>query len=114
MIPDYMDEIWNASTPVNELNFSSTTNTVAATTTLTLQSVLANIERVKALLGPDPLAEWMRAQGFDPDKGAVLFVPVSHELARLPFRPHYLRVSKIIVAPLLGYDPELLPLKGFL
>lgn len=36
------------------------------------------VEALEAVLGEmrkDPLAEWMRSQGYDPDKGALMVIP---------------------------------------
>jgi len=60
-------------------------------------------EAIEAL-GPDPLAEYMRSKGFDPDEGCNLLIPAPqyNQLDWGPFGPPmYVRAHKAIAEPLM-------------
>lgn len=57
--------------------------------------------RVMGSIPPDPLASWMRKQGFDPSKGAILILPKSLAFELGAFPPHYVRVNELVAAPMM-------------
>ena len=80
---------------------SDTTWANTPTATVTLDDVLAAWEELKKVC-PDPLAQWMREQGFDPDKGAKLLWPAEIPQDWGPFgKPTYVLLSKLMKHPLL-------------
>ncbi|WP_159271999.1 hypothetical protein [Variovorax boronicumulans] len=70
------------------------------------QPTMSIEEMVEVLkkIPPEPIGEWMRSQGFDPEAGCMLVLPV-----RLKFvhPPRYVRFSAFIDHPLLFRDFDL-------
>lgn len=68
-----------------------------STTTSTSSITLADMERVVEMLKGfdlDPLAEWMRALGFDPDR-YLLVLPEAMREKCGPFPPRYVRFAAV-------------------
>lgn len=49
----------------------------------------------------EPIAEWMRSQGFDPDEGCTLVLPAAMFRLAGAFPPDYVLLSQLVDAPLL-------------
>lgn len=86
----------------------------ATTATATAQPLtLASLERIVdavAALPPDPLAQKMAADGFDPKAGGILILPIAMRTSVDwgPFGPpDYLRFSDVVKAPTYAMDPGL-------
>ena len=74
----------------------------AATTVNGAATTSADIERIKAALeklGPEPIGEWMRSQGFPPES-SVLVMPEASR-SNLPLWPSYVLFSKTLRTPVL-------------
>lgn len=72
---------------------------------------LAELDRVVreiAALPPEPIGEWMRGQGFPPEKGGLLVLPEALAAGLKPGPPFgwpaYVFVSKNALAPMLMWD----------
>ena len=71
------------------------TNTTTEPETLTMDKIL----QAKAMLeANDPVADYMREKGFDPDKGCLLYMPAI-EYDRVAFHTAYMRRSALIDGP---------------
>lgn len=73
---------------------------------------LESLERALRELPREPIGEWMRAQGFPPEDGGVLYLPatLAAQFPSGPFGlPNYVRVTTVIADPVLSMDPLKLP-----
>ena len=86
---------------------NSSTSTVNTESPKTLD--LAAIEALLDSIPPDPLATWMRQQGFDPNKGGVLVLPPEMAVHLGPFTPHYIKLSKLTDVPVLVWALGMTP-----
>lgn len=68
--------------------------------TLTLEKLREVIDSIPK----DPLAEWMKAEGFDPKKGGKLYLPISMRKEMGSIIPYYAAYSHLIVEPILVND----------
>jgi hypothetical protein len=67
---------------------------------LTLEGLLAAI----AACEREPIGEWMRSQGFPPER-SLLLLPSSYRALLAPIRaPRYVRFSEFVKQPLLSAD----------
>lgn len=78
--------------------------TAACTSTVASSPQAMSLDDMVGLLAkipPEPIGEWMRSQGFDPEAGCMLVLP-----ARLRFvhPPRYVRFSIFIEHPILFRD----------
>ena len=82
----------------------STFTTGSSASTITLD----DIKRAINLIPEDPLAKWMREQGFPPEKGGVLLMPAEYaHHFRLGGPPDYVRLTPHVSEPALmmtGWD----------
>lgn len=90
---------------------NGTTSSAAAPTTLDIAAVVAMLDKIP----PDPLASWMRQQGFDPNRGGILVLPPEMATHLGPFLPRYVKLSKLTDVPVLVWSPDVLrtPLDTF-
>lgn len=59
---------------------------------------------------PEPIGEWMKGQGFDPEDGCVLVMPLALPQDRGSARyPRYVRFSAFIEMPILIREPRIGP-----
>jgi hypothetical protein len=74
---------------------------------LNAAELLSDMERALAAMPPEPdsLAAYMRAQGFDPARGAKLYVPDTEEMRAhfAPWPPKYVRFGKLLPFPVMGW-----------
>ena len=80
------------------MNNANTTSGAASTTTLTLESLRAAVAKID----PEPIGEWMRAQGFPPER--CLLVLPAHMKSGSKFWPSYVRFSAYVNDPVLVQD----------
>jgi hypothetical protein len=83
---------------------TAATSTVPHNGALNVEEMLFEMKRVLADIPPDPLAEYMRAQGFDPARGALLHLPdtVGMRAHFAPFGPpRYVRFAKLLPFPVM-------------
>jgi len=83
-----------------------TTASTSQSPKLTVEMLFASMKAVEELLKqPDPLATWMREEGFDPDRGGILVIPESMRNDLFPlFPPKYVRFSGAVLQPVLALD----------
>lgn len=86
---------WPASASASA---SACTSTIAPTQRP--WATLAELEAVIRSIPPEPIGEFMRSNGRDPDDGWVLMLPKGHPLAE-GFLPRYAKVSSDIAEPML-------------
>lgn len=67
------------------------------------------LKRALAAIPEDPLEVWMRAQGFDPAHGGVLYLPLTMRAEFLGPPPAYVHFSSVIGRPMLAHDITRLP-----
>jgi len=65
---------------------------------LTLMAIERAVEATRAI--PDPLRDWMAAQGKDPVDGWDLCLPASMKDAAGPFPPHWVRFVRFLREPI--------------
>lgn len=114
--------MWEAlrksSTIVGSGRMSAGTTLLDACTNSTGQMETLTIEKLNeamALIEKDPLAEYMRSKGFDPDKGCLFLIPGPQfeDIDWGPLgAPMYVRSARIIAEPLM-IDPKKAGLDGF-
>jgi hypothetical protein len=105
MNPDDVDRVFekllaNKSLAGTPYSGTCTTVNTASPTVLTL----AQLEEAFAKIGPEPIGEWMRSQGFPPETSlAVLPLMMRKEL---PIWPRYVCFSGLVASPTLVKDPS--------
>lgn len=67
---------------------------------LTYEGIKAAIDSLPPIK-PEPIGEYMRAHGFPPEDGWLLFMPESMRDKAGPFPPTYVRFSALIDAPIM-------------
>lgn len=65
---------------------------------------LDKLREIMESIPKDPLAEWMKSEGFDPKKGGKLYLPISMSKAMGGTLPYYVAYSHLIVDPILVSD----------
>ena len=86
------------------LGAACTYTTVQASQAITLESIeraVAAIQAIQAMQAmPDPLRDWMGAQGKDPADGWELCLPASMKDAAGPFPPRWVRFVGFLREPI--------------
>ena len=85
---------------------TATTAAAAGAQQPALGDLLASMQQALAALPPDPLAQQMAADGYDPSDGGVLILPAAYRAHNWgPFGPpRYVRFSASIDTPTYGLD----------
>jgi hypothetical protein len=81
-------------------NACTYTSTVAAPPSA---ADFAAIERAIAAAGPEPIGEWMRDQGFPPDR-CLLILPLHMRRQMGAFPPNYVNFTQHVEQPVLTHD----------
>jgi hypothetical protein len=66
-------------------------------------SILAAVERLRKEIGPEPIGEWMREQGYPPET-SLLLLPYSYA-DKLPWPPACVRFNRTVTRPVLVNNP---------
>lgn len=91
------------------MNNATTMSTAASNEPVTAEDILAAVKRSLNSLPVDPLEQWMVAQGFDPARGGVLYLPLTMRAEFLGPPPDYVRFTGVLNQPMLARDIMRLP-----
>lgn len=89
--------------PGTPMNTTSTTTASTASTSppMDASKLLASMAAIVQAAREEPIAVWMRSQGFDPARGCRLVLP---ESMREPLMPSYVHFSRLVDKPTLFRD----------
>jgi hypothetical protein len=83
----------------------------AQTETISSADLLRDIRHVLEVVAPDPLAKWMRSQGYYPERGDRLYLPKVMALHLGPHMPLYVAINEHLPQPVLVRNPAAIPLE---
>lgn len=86
----------------------TSTATTAQPVAIDVNLMLKAVRELQAMADHDPIGDWMRSQGCDPDRGYLLVLPSSMFALAGAFPPAYVLCSTLALEPTIILPPPTL------